>query len=125
VDRLSRRRRELRVAWAAWVLAAAGWLLVLVEREPAPRPEWRSEEAHAAGPARLLFGDTLDLNRASVDELSVLPGIGPARALAIVEARKRRPFRSVGDLQAVRGIGPRTLAGLEGWVHVAPDAVGR
>jgi competence ComEA-like helix-hairpin-helix protein len=125
VDPLDQRRRELRVAWAAWLLAAAGWLVVLIEPDPVPRPAWRCDAACEAGAGRLLFGGTLDLNRASADDLGALPGIGPARARAIVEARERRPFRSVDELRAVHGIGPRTLAGLEGWVHVAPDAVDR
>ena len=61
----------------------------------------------------------MDLNRASAESLDVLPGIGPARAAAITSERARRPFRRVEDLRAVHGIGPRTIAGLEGWVTVA------
>jgi len=120
VTPLDARRRELRVAWAAWLLAAAGWLVVLLDGEPPPRPEWHCRGECAEGPARLLFGDTLDLNRASEEDLTVLPGIGPARARAIVEARERAPFARVQELEGVHGIGPRTVAGLEGWVDVAP-----
>jgi predicted flap endonuclease-1-like 5' DNA nuclease len=70
------------------------------------------------GPARLLFGRGLDLNRADADALQVLPGIGPSRASAILESRKIEPFAEVADLQRVHGIGPKTIAGLEGWVVV-------
>jgi len=52
----------------------------------------------------------LDLNRASEADLQQLPGIGPAKARAIVEHRERYgPFRSVDDLLNVKGIGPKLL----------------
>ncbi|WP_018410061.1 ComEA family DNA-binding protein [Methyloversatilis thermotolerans] len=55
----------------------------------------------------------LDLNKASEAELDALPGVGPARARAIVEYRVAHgPFGSVDDLGKVKGIGARTLAGL-------------
>ena len=70
------------------------------------------------GPARLLFGRAIDLNRASAQSLEVLPRIGPSRAAAIVRARRERRFESPESLQRVEGIGPRTIAGLAGWVEV-------
>lgn len=52
----------------------------------------------------------LDLNSADTTALDRLPGIGPARARAIVDLRERLGrFRSVDDLIEVRGIGPKTL----------------
>lgn len=75
------------------------------------------------GPVRLLFGQRLDLNRASARTLEVLPGIGPRRAAAIVDARSKRLFERVSDLRRISGIGPRTIAGLAGRVQVEP--VGR
>ena len=70
------------------------------------------------GPARLLFGLTLDLNRADQRALEVLPQIGPRRAAAIVDARAEAEFASVAELARVHGIGVKTIAGLEGWVGV-------
>lgn len=67
----------------------------------------------------------IDLNRASVDELAQLPGIGLITARRIVEDRTRHgPFRSVADLDRVRGIGTRTLERLRRWVFVAPRTDG-
>ena len=43
----------------------------------------------------------IDLNTAREDELARLPMIGPQRAAALVE---RRPFKTWGDVIAVRGI---------------------
>jgi hypothetical protein len=70
------------------------------------------------GPARLLFGLTLDLNHADPEALEVLPRIGPRRAAAIVRARERAAFSSVAELARVRGIGAKTIEGLAGWVTV-------
>ena len=52
----------------------------------------------------------IDINRATVTELDALPGIGPAKAQAIVADREANgPFRSVDDLLRVKGIGPKML----------------
>lgn len=60
----------------------------------------------------------LDLNRADTLALQALPGVGPALARRIVEARAETPFRGVDDLLRVRGIGPATLARLRPLVAV-------
>ena len=77
------------------------------------------EGAGLRGPARLLFGQRLDLNRASSQALEVLPAIGPSRAGAIVRARSEKRFESLAELVRVPGIGRKTCEGLEGWVTVA------
>jgi len=61
----------------------------------------------------------IDLNRAGVEELASLPGIGPTLAARIIEVREAEgPFRSVEDVLRVSGIGPALLAGIQGLVHV-------
>ena len=55
----------------------------------------------------------IDLNRATAAELESLPGIGPARATAIVDHREQHgPFGVPGDLRAVSGIGEATFQNL-------------
>lgn len=60
----------------------------------------------------------VDVNRAGAAELRGLPGIGPALAERILEARKEAPFTSVDDLVRVPGIGPATVARLRPLVTV-------
>ena len=76
------------------------------------------------GASPLLFGRPLDLNRAPLEVLEVLPGIGPARARAIASERERRPFGSLAELTRVKGIGPAIAAGLVGWAEARPRAAG-
>ncbi len=55
-------------------------------------------------------GTKIDVNTASVEELSTLSGIGPALAGRIVEHRKANgPFAKPEDLLAVRGVGAKLL----------------
>lgn len=53
---------------------------------------------------------TVDVNAAPWPELALLPDIGETIARRVVEHRQKRgPFQSLDDLDAVRGIGPKTL----------------
>ena len=52
----------------------------------------------------------IDLNKATIEELTLLPGIGEKTALRIVEKRAElNGFRSVDDLMAVKWIGKAKL----------------
>jgi len=78
-----------------------------------------SPAAPAAKPDSAASG-LLDLNAATEDQLDELPGIGPAKARAIVEYRKTRgAFRSVEELKNVKGIGEKLFAKIRNLVTVA------
>jgi competence protein ComEA len=63
----------------------------------------------------------VDLNRATVEELEGLPGIGQSKAGAIVRWRAEHGrFRKLEDLLGVPGIGPATLERLRPLVVVGP-----
>lgn len=51
----------------------------------------------------------VDVNRADLESLQTLPGIGPAIAERILVARRERLFTSLDDLVRVKGIGPATV----------------
>ena len=57
---------------------------------------------------------TININTATKDELVALPGIGPAKAQAIVDYRKAHgPFKTVEELKDVKGIGARRFEKLK------------
>lgn len=64
-------------------------------------------------------GAPIDLNRASVDELVALPGVGPVLARRIVAYRDSAgPFGSVSELASVKGIGAATLERIRDRVRI-------
>ncbi len=57
---------------------------------------------------------TTNINTATKDELVALPGIGPAKAQAILDHRKAHaPFKSVEELKDGKGIGAKRFKKLK------------
>jgi competence protein ComEA len=68
--------------------------------------------AAAATPA------AVNVNTATLDELTALPGIGEKRAQAILDMRKEKGgFKSVDELTEVKGIGPANLEKLRPYLR--------
>lgn len=90
--------------------------------EAAARPEMASTPSAAAQPrsVRTARANPIDLNTATEAELESLPRVGPALARRIVEHRvSHGPYRTVDELDAVKGVGPRLLERLRPLVRVA------
>jgi competence protein ComEA len=83
-----------------------GWLRALVLALPL---------ALLAAPlAASALSGVVNVNTASAEELSLLPGVGPARARAIVELRQQRGgIKRIEDLLEVKGLGEASLAKLK------------
>lgn len=63
---------------------------------------------------------TINVNTADQKELESVKGIGPAKAKAILDYRaKHGPFKSVSDLDNVKGIGKKTLDEIRSQVAVS------
>ena len=73
----------------------------------------------AADPAPTEREEKLDLNRADLEALMGLPGIGRVRAESILAYRSAHGgFRSAAELLLVEGIGEATFAGLRDLICV-------
>ena len=66
----------------------------------------------------------INLNTATAAQLQEVPGIGPATADKILKMRKSYgPFKSVDDLRAIKGIGPKRLDKMRKYLTVAKSTV--
>jgi len=98
-----------RIAAAAVALAFAALALA--------GPALAAPEAKSAPPAKV------NINTATVDQLSTLHGVGPKLAARIVEYRQKSgSFRSTQELMNVKGIGEKNFAKIESWLTVAEPA---
>ena len=114
---ISRFEKGVLLLTAGFVLFTGGWFLAGQNTsEPYTVTVSAPQEPSAPDPA-LLPGEVIDLNAADAYDLDRLPGIGPAKAEAILAYREEYgPFQSVDDLLSVSGIGEVTLENLRPYV---------
>lgn len=61
----------------------------------------------------------ININTATAEELTALPGIGQAKAEAIVKYRETNgPFKTVDELGNVKGIGNKILENIKSEISV-------
>jgi competence ComEA-like helix-hairpin-helix protein len=69
---------------------------------------WAGGQVGSTAPAA-----PLNINSATIEDLDALPGIGPAKAAAVLRYREQHgPFVAVEDLARVSGFGPAAVARL-------------
>jgi competence ComEA-like helix-hairpin-helix protein len=83
-------------------------------------------------PAAVLAGkkkppaQPININTATAEELQLVPGIGPVTAGKILQMRKSYgSFKSVDDLLAVRGLGPKRLDKMRKYLTVGKVAASK
>ncbi len=68
----------------------------------------------------------VNINTATSEELQLVPGIGPATADKILQMRKSYgAFKSVDDLLAIRGLGPKRLEKMRKYLTVGKLTVAK
>ena len=93
------------------------------DREARPPASARAPKRQAPTPGEV--APPLDLNRATLSDLTRLPGVGPVMARRILEARENvGRFGAVDDLLTVRGLGRAKLDRLRPYVGVLTDMGG-
>jgi len=106
-----RRLLGLALSLSLWAVATSH-----ARAEPAPAQAVADCATTAAAPAKLV-----DLNSADESALLALPGIGPARARAIIAYRTSHgAFHSLSQLLQIKGIGRALLKQLRPLVAVTP-----
>ena len=100
--------------WVAWPhlspVAVAPQVTRTALEAPALQAPAGAVEYGTTGSVEPLISGRLNLNTASREQLEALPRIGPALAQRIMDGR---PYRSLEDLDRVKGIGPKLLLVLE------------
>ena len=96
---LKRRFSDMRIFFALFALTVAVTPHVLAKKKPPAHP--------------------INLNTAGATELQQVPGIGPSTAQKILDTRKSYgSFKSVDDLLAIKGIGPKKLEKMRKYLTV-------
>jgi competence protein ComEA len=93
-----------------WVWTFACLLVALGLTTPA--------SAKSRGHPVVLSG-VVNLNQASLEELDLLPGIGPKAAQRILDYRAKRPFARPEELVRVKGFGKKRFDVLKAHLAVA------
>ena len=104
---MHRRRHQL-----DWTQGPAVWapiLLLTLLAFIGSRSAARTSGSGASATATPVISTRINVNTATGAQLELLPRIGPRLAQRIIDDRDANgPFEDAGDIQRVKGIGPKT-----------------
>ena len=76
-------------------------------------------EAKSSSATTQTVSSKININTASAAELDKLPGIGPTYAQRIIEYRESKGgFKSISEIQNIKGIGPKTFEKLKDMIEI-------
>ncbi len=98
-----------------------GEQIIIASKLPTPLPaspaDLENPETHETPAAADL---PLNINTATLEQLDMLPGIGPEKARRIIDYRETYgPFATVEAIQKVSGIGPATFEKIKALITIA------
>lgn len=105
-------------SWLRHLLAALGVAAALVAVAPMGAQAQRSRAPAVRAEQAPSASGVVNIQTANAEQLQLLPGIGPAKAEAIIAQRERQAFRRVEDILRVRGIGRATFRRLQPMITV-------
>ena len=110
----TRKLAVLTVLAAVLIAAGALFLIAPVWQPQRPAAAYVPAAVHTAAPEAPTL---IDINTATAEELTALPGLGPRKAAALVAYREAHgPFATLADAAAVKGISLRMT---ESWAGLA------
>lgn len=68
---------------------------------------------------KVIQGDKVNINKASIEELMTLSGVGESKAKAIIEYRgENGNFKSIEEIKNVSGIGESLFENIKDWITI-------
>ncbi|PIR18300.1 MAG: hypothetical protein COV46_00460 [Deltaproteobacteria bacterium CG11_big_fil_rev_8_21_14_0_20_49_13] len=77
-----------------------------------------ASSAMAAKSSKKELTGVVNINTATVQELTMIPGVGKSKAEAVVAQRQSGPFKTTQDIEKVKGIGPKMFAKIVQYITV-------
>ena len=74
--------------------------------------------------ARLTWGEKLDVNSSSEEELMLVPQMKAAFAAVIVKQRRQACWRNLMALETIPGVGPKTVEKWQPYLEAADCGMG-
>jgi competence ComEA-like helix-hairpin-helix protein len=85
--------------------------------EKALKPATVEKAAKPAKPAKSALTGKININTATVDQIAMLPGVGPKKAQALIDYRaKNGNFKTTADLLKVPGIKQKKVDKLKDYI---------